>query len=107
MHLGPWEIALIIVVIIAVAVITRVLRTNYGSARQNKESSVDIQIKPNKVRTSKIRNLLKRTGIAFTLTGIILLFAGIGMFKWALQSYLWSLILIAIGIVLIFLFRKK
>lgn len=107
MRPGPLEIALIIVVIIAVALITRVLRTNYGSARQNKESSVDIQTKPTEVRTSKIRNSLKRIGIVFTLIGIILLFAGIGMFRWAFQSYLWALIIIAIGIVLIFLPRKK
>lgn len=107
MRLGPLEIILIIVVIIAIALLTRILRTNRGSAQQNKESSVDTQIKPTEVRTSKIQSLFKRIGIAFTLTGIILLLAGIGMFRWAFQSYLWSLIIIAIGIVLIFLSRKK
>jgi len=107
MRPGPLEIIAIIVVIIAVAVLTRIFRTNRGSAKQTKKSSSDTQIKPTEVRTSKIQSLFKRVGLAFTLTGIILLLAGIGMFRWAFQSYFWSLIIIAIGIVLIFLSRKK
>ena len=107
MRFGPLEIILIIVVIIVVAVLTRILSGNRDITRQNEEISTTIQPKPIGARTSKTHNVLKRTGIAFTLTGVLLLLAGIGMFRWAFQSYLWSFAVIGIGAVLIYLSRKK
>ena len=107
MRFGPLEIILIIVAVIVVAVLTRILRGNRSSTRQNEETSATVQPKPIGARTSKTRNILKRTGIAFTLGGVMLLLAGIGMFRWAFQSYLWSFVVIGIGTVFIYLSRKK
>ena len=107
MRFGPLEIILIIVVIIVAAVLTRILRGNRDSTQQNEEPFITVQPKPIGSRTSKTRNILKRTGIAFTLAGVILLLAGIGMFRWAFQSYLWSFIIIGIGTALTYLSRKK
>ena len=107
MRFGLLEIILIIVVIIVAAVLTRILRGNRDSTRQNEETYVTVQPKSIGARTSKTRNILKRTGIAFAFAGLILLLAGIGMFRWAFQSYLWSFIVIGIGTVLIYLSRKK
>jgi len=103
MRLGPLEIVFIIVIIIAAAVITRIIRTGRGAARQNEESSV----KPLERKTKRPRNFFRRTGIAFVLTGIVVFLAGISMFRWALQSYMWSFIIIAIGFVILFLSRKR
>jgi tellurite resistance protein TehA-like permease len=106
MRLGPLEIAIIIVVIIAIAVIARIVRFR-GTAKQNEVSSVSIPVKSAEERTSRPRSLLRKIGLAFILTGVILLIAGISMFRWAFQSYLWSYIIVAIGLVIVFLSRKK
>jgi len=88
MRFGPLQIILIIVVIIVVAVVTRILRSNRDNTRPNEEALVTAQLQLSGARASKPRNILKRTGIAFGLAGIMLLLAGISMFRWAFQSYL-------------------
>ena len=107
MRFGPLEIILIIVVVIVVAVLTRILRGIRDNTRHNEETSVTVKPKPICARRGKTRNILKRTGIAFALAGLMLMLAGIAMFRWALQSYLWSFAAIGIGTVLIYLSRKK
>ncbi len=107
MRLGPLEIIVIIAIIIAIAVITRILRTSHGTAKQNKESPLDTPVKPVGERTGRTRNFLKRAGVACILTGSVLLLAGISMFRWAFQSYSWAFIIVVIGLVLLFLSRKK
>jgi len=105
--LGPLEIALIIAVIIVVLILTRVLRNRDGDTGQNKESPPGVPRKSVEAGTTEMRRFLKRAGIALALIGGVLLFASLGLFRWAFQSYLWSFIIIAIGIALIFLSRKK
>ncbi len=107
MRLGPFEIIVTIVIISAIAVIARIFRSNRVATRQSEKSHEESQAKPVKVGTSKIRSNLKRAGITFTLVGIVLLLASISLFRWAFQGYLWSLIIVAIGLVLLFLSRKK
>ena len=110
MRLGPLgllEIALIIAVIIVVLIMTRIFRTRDGYTGQNKESPPGVPRKSVEAETTKMLPFLKRAGIALALIGIVLLFASLALFRWAFQSYLWSFIIIAIGIALIFLSRKK
>jgi len=107
MRPGLLEIVIIIVAIIAIVVITRIIRTGRGTARQKEESSVDIPGKPVQVKKSRTRSFLTRVGMALILAGGILLFAGITMFRWAFQSYWWAFIFVAIGLVLVFLSRKR
>ena len=99
MRLGPQEVIVIIVIIIAAAVLTRIIRTSRLSNQGNKDAS--------EKKTNKPRSFLRKSGFAFIGVGIILLLAGISMFKWALQSYMWSFMLIVIGLVIVLLFRKK
>lgn len=107
MRPGPLEIAIIIIVIIAIAVIARIFRYNHGTAKQNEVPSADIHVKPDEERVSSTRNFFRRVGLAFILTGAIILLAGISMFSWALQGYWWSFIIVTIGLALVFLSRKK
>ena len=107
MRLGILEIVIIIAVIIAAAFITRIIRTSRSADRQNGESTTDILVKQVKTSTNRTFGFLHRAGIALVLTGVIILFAGIAMFRWAFQSYYWSFIIVVIGIVLVILFRKK
>ena len=107
MRLGLLEIVIIIAVIIAIAVIARIIRTGRNIARENTESSVDIAIKPADESTNRTRRFFRKAGIALVLAGVILLLAGVGMFKWALQSYMWSFVIVIIGILLAFLSKKR
>jgi len=107
MRLGILEIIIIIAVIIAAAFIARILRISHNTDRQNGESPTDVLVKQVKKSTKNPFSFLRRTGIALVLTGVIILLAGIAMFKWAFQSYYWSFIIVVIGIVLLFLSRKK
>ena len=107
MRLGILEIVIIIAVIIAAAFIARILRTGRNTDHQNGESPTDILVKQVEKSTNKTFGFLRRAGIALVLTGVIILLAGIAMFRWAFQSYYWSFIIVVIGIVLVFLSRKK
>ena len=107
MRLGLLEIIVIIAIIIAIAVITRIFRTSRGIAKQNKESPVGAPVKPVGERTGRPGNFLKRAGVACILTGGVLSLAGISMFRWAFQSYSWAFIIVVIGLVLLFLSVKR
>ena len=104
MRLGPLEIVLIIAVIIAVAVIARIIRTG-GTARQKKLPST--QIAANRPASSRLWNFLNRTGIVMVIAGVAGLIAAVGLFRWVLQSYLWAVIIMAIGFILVLFARKK
>jgi len=107
MRPGPIEIVIIIVVIIAIALATRIFRANRDAETQSKKSSAEIQSRQEEPRASRARSHIKRSGIAFILAGIILLLVGISILKWAFQTYMWSLIIVILGFVLLFLSKKK
>lgn len=104
MRPGPLEIILIIVIIIAAAIIARIVR---GGRRTTASSKTDTPVENYEDRTSKIWAYFNRTGIALVIVGILALLAAASFFRWVLQSYLWATILIAVGLLLVFLSRKK
>ena len=107
MRLGILEIVFIIVIIIAIALVTRIYRSSRHATGQSKESSEEVTHGQLKEKASRTRSYLKRAGIALFIAGTILAFAGMSMFRWAVQSYLWSFIIAGVGLVLLFLSRKK
>jgi hypothetical protein len=90
---GPLEIFLIIAVIIIIAVIARIVRTGRSAAGR-----------PTKGRAV---SYLNGGGITLVIIGIIILVAAVSLFRWVLQGYLWAVVLIALGIMLMVLSRKK
>lgn len=101
MRIGPLEIALIIAVIIAIAIIARVVRTGSKSAGQKATVS-----QPGG-NIGRLYGFFNRTGIVLIIAGTITLIAAASLFRWILQSYLWASLIIAIGLVFIFFARKK
>jgi hypothetical protein len=89
---GPLEIVLIIAVIIIIAVIARLVRMGRAA------------VPPAKGKTA---SYLNGSGITLVIIGIITLVAAVSLFRWVLQGYLWAVALIALGIMLIVLSRKK
>jgi hypothetical protein len=100
MRIGPLEIALIFVVLIAVAIIARVSRLGRASAarRPGEKSGA---------RSPRAGGIFKNTGIVLIIIGLIVLAAAAGLFRWVLQGYLWALVLIAGGTVMVLLARRK
>jgi len=107
MRIGPLEIIIIVVVIIAIALITRIVRIKPNDTAQSREPTTDITSWRVKDRPGRVRNYLKRLGIAFVITGILFTLAGISMFRWAVQGYVWAFVATLLGFTLLFLSRKK
>ena len=105
MRLGPLEIGLIILVVLLILVVTRMVRAGHHADQENKISGGIQEGKANE-KAGRGRRL-RILGIISILVGIILLSAGISLFKWVFWSYLWSFIVMAIGFVIIFISRKR
>jgi len=106
MRLGPLEVSLIITVILLILVVTRIIRASPDGAEKNK-ARVQIPGGEFKGRVGVVRHRLKIAGIVFIFVGIVLLLAGLSLFKWVLWSYLLSFIAIAIGFMAVFISRKR
>jgi hypothetical protein len=96
MKVGWLEIVLIILVVIAVTVIARIV----GAGRRDRE----METPKNKARPGKSLN---RTGIFLIIAGIAGLIVAASVFRLVLQSYLWALIVIAAGTILVFIARRR
>jgi Na+/H+ antiporter NhaD/arsenite permease-like protein len=104
---GPLEIILIIVVVIAVAVIVRIAGAGRRATQRSTPSDTDTTADPYRQKTSRARGFLNKSGLALILAGIIGLLAAVSLFRWILQSYLWAVIIIVIGLMLVLLSRKR
>lgn len=109
MRIGPLEIIAILILITAIALIARIARVKPDDTAQSKESPTDTDITSRRVkdRPGRIRNYLKRLGIAFVVAGILFALAGISMFRWAVQGYGWAFVAMVLGFALLFLSKKK
>jgi Flp pilus assembly protein TadB len=96
MKVGWLEIVLIILVVIAVTVIARIA----GAGRRDRVPDTP----RDKRRPGKSLN---RTGIFLIIAGIAGLIVAAGCFRLVLQSYLWALIVIAAGTILVFIARRR
>jgi len=107
MRIGPLEIIITVVVIVAIALITRIVRGKPNDTAQSRKSTTDIASWRVKDRPGRIRGYLKRLGIAFIVAGILFTLTGISMFRWAVQGYMWAFVATLLGFTLLFLSRKK
>ena len=102
MKIGWLEILLIIFVVIAVAVIARIIRPGRIASR-----NADTDKGPEDGSAKKRSSLLARTGIALIAAGGIALIAGVSMLQWVLHNYVLSLVLIACGVIIFVLSQRK
>jgi hypothetical protein len=107
MRLGPLEIVLIIAVIIAIAVIARIARRRDGTAVRKGSASRDNAEKRSEGNSGRIWGFLNRTGIVLVIGGIAAFIAVASLFRMVLQGYLWAFILVAAGLILVFLSRNR
>lgn len=107
MKIGWIEIVLIIFVVIAVAVIARIIRPGRIASQQNNTTESGTAEVATEDKTNRRSGLLARTGIALIAAGGIALIAGISMLQWVLHNYVLSSVLIICGIVIFVLSCRK
>lgn len=107
MRIGLLEIIVIAVIIIAIVLIARFARAKPEDITRNEEPPTYITTKPVKDSSGRIRYYSKRLGTAFIIAGILFALAGISMFRWALQGYVWAFVAMGLGFVLLLLSRRK
>ena len=103
MRLGIFEIIIIIVVIIVILLVTRIIRMGRSTPGEGSPPGEAPAARP----AGRFGTYLKRMGGTFIITGIIILIAGISLFKWALQSYVWSFAIVVVGMAMLFLSKKR
>ena len=102
MKIGWLEIVLIIFVVIAVVVIARIIRPGRIASQQSNNT------RPGTGNSTNRRSgILKRTGIALIAAGGIALIAGVSMLRWVLHNYVLAAILIACGVTIFVISRRK
>lgn len=107
MKIGWLEIVLIIFVLIAMAVIARIIRPGRIASRNDDNQGTDTDKRPADNKTDRRSNLLARTGIALIAAGGIALIAGVSMLQWVLHNYVLSIVLIICGVVIFMLSRRN
>ena len=107
MRFGPQEIILVVLFIIAIIMITFIVRLGRSSTRLKHVPSKATMIKEFRQHMNRLYGFFKETGIALAAIGITLILSGLIVFKWTVPGYMWSFIIIAIGSIMLFMFRKK
>ena len=110
MRLSPLEIIVVVLVILVALVAVRIIGAGRSSIVKDvgKGKKSSLEIPERQVEQGSRKGLqIKLAGIVFILLSILLLLAGMSMFKWVLKSYLWAFILLAIGLLVIFMSRKR
>ena len=107
MKIGAQEIIIIVLAIVAILFVTRVIRIGRSTVGQDEDSRKDVAMSQFDHKTHKLFAFFMRLGVALVSLGLILIILGAGLFQWAVQSYLWSAIVIIVGGILIMIFRQK
>ncbi len=104
MRLGLPEIVIILIIIILILVVTRIGRVRPNSTNENQASS-DTPVEQVIEKRRKLLQRLRIPGIIFFIIGVSSLLIGISLFNWVYWSYLWALIAVAIGFVMVLMSR--
>lgn len=110
MKIGPLEIILIIIVVMFVLVTIRVVGAGRPALVKTEAKGMksSLEIPQRQAGKSLIKvNQLKLAGVGLVLISILLILSGKSMFKWALNMYLWSFIVLAAGLAILFFPRKR
>jgi uncharacterized membrane protein len=87
-------------------IITRVIRIGRSTVGQDEDNRPDVMMSQFEHKTRKIFDFFMRVGISLVVIGIILTILSLALFKWAVQSYMWSAVIIVVGAITFYLFRR-
>jgi hypothetical protein len=106
MNIGAQEIIIVVLVIIAILFVTRVIKIGRSTVGTDEDTRPGVMASQYHRKIRKVMDFFLRTGIALVAVGVILLILGAAIFKWAILSYMWSAIIIAVGGILIIIFKN-
>jgi uncharacterized sodium:solute symporter family permease YidK len=107
MKIGAQEIIIVVLIIMAVLIITRIIRIGRSTVRQDEDARPDVTLSQFEHKTRKVFDFFMRLGIALVVIGVILMILSIILASWTMSSYMWSAIAIVVGAVIILIFRRK
>lgn len=106
MGISGLEIIIIVLIILAVLIITRVIRIGRSTVGQDEDTRPDVMMSQFEHKTRKIFDFFMRLGISLVVIGVILIILSLALFKWVLQSYMWSAVIIVVGAIIFIVFRR-
>lgn len=107
MKIGAQEIIIIVMVIVAILFITRVIRIGRNTVSYDEDVRPEVMIGQYERKKQNVLDFFLRIGISFVVLGVILLILGAAFFNWAVQSYMWSAVVIGVGGILVLVFRPR
>lgn len=103
MDIGPFEIIVILIIIVLIVVMARITRIQ----RKSRDRSKVVNDKNSEGTRRNQRNYGPLVGLALILVSVILLWSGARLLKWVIWSYSWFFILLVVGILILFVSRKR
>ena len=100
MRPGLLEIGIVIVVVLIIYGVTRMRRLGQDDAKKGKREGDE---KAGRVAHPR----LKIAGVVLTIIGIIALISTVSLVKWIFWGSLWALVIIAIGLLIMFMTRRR
>ena len=100
------EIIIIVLIIMAVLIITRVIRIGRSTIGHDEDNRPDVMMSQFERKTRRVFDFFMRVGISLVVIGVILIILSAALFKWAVQSYMWSAVIIVVGAIMFLIFRR-
>ena len=107
MKIGAQEIIIVVLIIMAILIITRVIRIGRSTVSQDEDVRSDVIMSQFEHKTRKMFDFFMKLGITLVAIGVILMILSIILASWTAQSYIWSAIAIVVGAIIILIFRRK
>ena len=107
MKIGAQEIIIVVLIIMAILIITRVIRIGRSTVSQDEDVRSDVIMSQFEHKTRKMFDFFMKLGIALVAIGVILMILSIILASWTAQSYIWSAIAIVVGAIIILIFRRR
>jgi len=107
MKIGAQEIIIVVLIIMAALIITRVIRIGRSTVRQDEDARPEVMMSQFEHKTRKVFDFFMRLGIALVAIGVILMILSMILASWTMSSYMWSAIAIVVGAIVILIFRRK
>jgi steroid 5-alpha reductase family enzyme len=107
MKIGAQEILIVVLVIMAILIITRIIRIGRSTVRRDEDTRPEVMMSQFEHKTYKMFAFFTKLGIALAAVGVILMILSIALASWTMASYMWSAIAIVVGAIMFLIFRRK
>jgi TatA/E family protein of Tat protein translocase len=111
LRLGPLEIIIILVIILVLFGASRVTKIGQNIGKRvsgsNEEEEKPRRRRKPKKKQSTTNSRLQLFGIFTVVIGIVFLAVSFGVFKWVSTVGIWGLVIMAIGVVMVFIARRS